>query len=45
MPIPVAVAIELTDGERAQLESWARRQTSAQALAQRSRIVWWRPMA
>ena len=39
MPIPVAVAIELTDDERAQLEAWARRRTSAQALAQRSRIV------
>jgi transposase len=31
--------IELSDDERAQLESWARRRTSAQALAQRSRIV------
>jgi transposase len=31
--------LELTDGEREQLESWARRRTSAQALAQRSRIV------
>jgi transposase len=39
MPIPVAVPIELSDEERAQLESWARRRTSAQALAQRSRIV------
>jgi transposase len=39
MPNPVAVAVELTPGERAQLESWARRRTSAQALAQRSRIV------
>jgi transposase len=39
MPNPVAVAIELTDDERAQLEGWARRRTSAQALAQRSRIV------
>src|SRR5512133_4762 len=39
MPTPVAVAIELTDEERAQLESWARRRTSAQAIAQRSRIV------
>lgn len=29
----------LTDAEREQLESWARRRTSAQALAQRSRIV------
>jgi transposase len=39
MPIPVAVSIELSDQERAQLESWARRRTSAQALAQRSRVV------
>jgi transposase len=31
--------LELSDDERAQLESWARRRTSAQALAQRSRIV------
>ena len=39
MPPNVAVAIELTDQERAQLEAWTRRRTSAQALAQRSRIV------
>ncbi len=39
MPIPVAVSIELSEEERAQLVSWARRHTSAQALAQRSRIV------
>jgi transposase len=39
MPRPVAVAIELSDGERVQLEAWTRRRTSAQALAQRSRIV------
>ena len=39
MPIPVAVSIKLSEEERAQLESWARRHTSAQALAQRSRIV------
>lgn len=39
MPIPVAAAIELTDEERAQLEAWARRRTSAQGLAMRSRIV------
>jgi transposase len=41
MPVrgrPKAV-LELTDAERAQLQSWARRRTSAQALAQRSRIV------
>jgi transposase len=39
MPIPVAAAIELTDEERAQLRAWARRRTSAQGLALRSRIV------
>ena len=33
------LAIELTDDERAQLEAWARRRSSAQALALRSRIV------
>ena len=35
---PKAV-LELSERERGQLESWARRRTSAQALAQRSRIV------
>ena len=39
MPISTAVRIELSDDERSQLEAWARRRTSAQALAQRSRIV------
>lgn len=39
MPGSVAVPIELSDDERAQLEVWTRRRTSAQALAQRSRIV------
>jgi transposase len=39
MPSNVAVAIELTDAERAQLEAWTRRRTSAQALALRARIV------
>lgn len=39
MPISIAVSIELSEEERAQLESWARRRTSAQALAQRCRIV------
>jgi transposase len=39
MPISMPVLIELSEGERAQLESWARRRTSAQALAQRSRVV------
>ena len=39
MPDPRAVEIVLSDAERAQLEAWARRRKSAQALAQRSRIV------
>ena len=39
MPISTAVRIELSEGERAQLEAWARRRSSAQALAARSRIV------
>ena len=39
MPFSVLVPIELSDAERAQLESWTRRRTSAQALALRSRIV------
>jgi transposase len=39
MPTPTAVEIVLTAEERAQLESWERRRTSAQALAERSRIV------
>jgi len=39
MPPNVAVAIELTDQERLQLEGWARRRTTSQALALRSRIV------
>src|SRR3954453_12190357 len=39
MPPNGAVAIELSDDERAQLEAWTRRRTSAQALAWRSRIV------
>src|SRR5579884_4228979 len=39
MPIPTAVAIELSEDERTRLESWSRRRTTAQALALRSRIV------
>jgi transposase len=39
MPDPKAVAVVLTAEERAQLNSWARRPKSAQALALRSRIV------
>ena len=39
MPPNVAVRIELSEDERALLEAWTRRRTSARALAQRSRIV------
>ena len=39
MPIPLPVQIELSEDERAQLERWSRRHTSAQALALRSRVV------
>jgi transposase len=39
MPPNIAVQIELSEDERAQLEAWTRRRSSAQALAQRSRIV------
>jgi transposase len=39
MPSSAAVAVVLSEEERAQLEAWARRRTSAQALALRSRIV------
>jgi transposase len=39
MPISTPVQIEVSEQERAQLESWARRRSSAQALAQRSRVV------
>jgi transposase len=39
MPSPIAVEVVLSEGEREQLESWARRGKSAQALAQRARIV------
>ena len=39
MPPNVAVAIELSERERLQLEAWTPRRTSAQALALRSRIV------
>ncbi len=39
MPSPIAVKVVLSGAEREQLESWARRGKSAQALAQRSRIV------
>jgi transposase len=39
MPSPIAVELVLNEREREQLEAWARRRTSAQALAARSRIV------
>jgi transposase len=39
MPIPFPIAIELTDDERARLEAWSRRRSSAQGLALRARIV------
>jgi transposase len=39
MPNPRAVEVVLSDEERERLEAWARRRESAQALAQRSRIV------
>jgi transposase len=39
MPRNTALEITLSDDERAQLEAWSRRRTSAQALAQRSRIA------
>jgi transposase len=39
MPTPTAVEIVLSDEERGQLESWSRRRSSAQAVAERSRIV------
>jgi transposase len=39
MPSSLLAPVELSADERAQLESWTRRPTSAQALALRSRIV------
>ena len=39
MPRQRAVEVLLSDEEREQLQVWARRRSSAQALAQRSRIV------
>jgi transposase len=39
MPSNTALSITLSDQERVQLEAWARRRTSSQGLAQRSRIV------
>jgi transposase len=39
MPSSLLAPVELSSDERAQLESWSRRRTSAQSLALRSRIV------
>jgi transposase len=39
VPTPYAAKIVLTADERAELEGWARRRTSAAGLAMRSRIV------
>ena len=39
MPSPKLVPLDLTDDERQTLEEWSRRRKTAQALAQRSRIV------
>src|SRR5215210_7296538 len=39
MPYRVPTALELSEAERAELESWARRRKTAQALALRARIV------
>ena len=39
MPSPKLVPLNLTDDERQTLEAWSRRRKTAQALAQRSRIV------
>ena len=39
MPSFPVVAIELTEAEREQLESWSRRGATAQSLAQRSKLV------
>src|SRR3954469_7660170 len=39
MPYRVPTALELNETERAELEAWARRRKTAQALALRARIV------
>jgi len=39
MPYRVPAALDLSDAERVELEGWARRRKTAQALALRSRIV------
>ena len=39
MPYRVPTALDLSDAERAELQRWARRRKTAQALALRARIV------
>src|ERR671920_1961123 len=39
MPYRVPTALDLSEAERAELEAWARRRKTAQALALRARIV------
>ena len=39
MPSPKLVPLNLTDDERRTLTAWSRRRKTAQALAERSRIV------
>ena len=39
MPYRTPAALELSEAERAELEGWARRRKTAQALALRARIV------
>jgi transposase len=39
VPSFLLLQVDLSEAERDQLEAWSRRRTSAQALAQRSRIV------
>ena len=39
MPYRVPVALDLSEAERTELGSWARRRKTAQALALRARIV------
>ena len=39
MPYRVPTALDLSEAERTELESWSRRRKTAQALALRARIV------
>jgi DNA-binding NarL/FixJ family response regulator len=39
MPYRVLAALELSEAERGELDNWARRRKTAQALALRARIV------